>query len=487
MDPLLQNPDLLTAVSGMAEVAFTVLAAIITGIWVLNKWLTERREAREQQERLEKARLEQQRREDLHERARHAADLIQAFGQADDEQKRMWSAMSLALYPDEALPLLVNALGQMDDSTSIGVEMALVSMDMNAAPQLIKMNRVARWICFAQEERMRIGGEESSAEETLEHTSAERLRKRSARTLNQIFLNTDPKMLEKIDLADVDLSGANFAYSDLGAACFRKAYLNQAVFSHARIRRANFRGARINKAVFTRAAACEADFTGVCGAAEMIRILADSAIFKDAVLKGSRMEAADLRNADLTHANLERVTLDGAQLHGAELKSVRLQNVSARAAHLEGCRLHHANLFRAGFEEAFLTGASFESCRMNQIRAVSIQGKQSAFLNCNLSAANFSQAHLNGATFVRCMLNAAVFDSAVLENCVFENCKLAAASFKNAHLSGTQFRGKNEVGGTINFRGANWQDAVFEEQSAALRAAAEASTSPSTSNSGKID
>jgi type II secretory pathway pseudopilin PulG len=107
------DPDLVQAFSALAQVVVAVVAALVGGGWAVRKWLAERRDAEQQRLRHEQAQLEQRREEEHNRRAERAAALMSSLGAAGaSDEARRWSASALALYPDEAMPVLINALGQ---------------------------------------------------------------------------------------------------------------------------------------------------------------------------------------------------------------------------------------------------------------------------------------------------------------------------------------------------------------------------------------
>jgi hypothetical protein len=107
-----------------------------------------------------------------------------------------------------------------------------------------------------------------------------------------------------VDLTSAELSGADFARTDLSDAVFARASLmgadcSGALGDHADFRQANLAGASL------------ASFR------------ADGADLSDAVLTDADLSAALLRNADLS-----RAALDGADLRGCDLSGATLQGAS---------------------------------------------------------------------------------------------------------------------------------------------------------------
>ena len=107
-------------------------------------------------------------------------------------------------------------------------------------------------------------------------------------------------LLTKVDLAGIDLKGANLKGVDLSVAILSSANLEGADLQEAKLRGANLKGAKLQQANLS-----HADLKG--------------ANLQQAKLEGATLRGANLQQAELWEAKLEGVDLEGAKLEGADL------------------------------------------------------------------------------------------------------------------------------------------------------------------------
>lgn len=164
----------------------------------------------------------------------------------------------------------------------------------------------------------------------------------------------------RLDLANVDLRGADLTRADL-----TDANLERATLIDANLLLANLAGAYLPSANLTRANLLIANLTNA-----RLR----EANLTDANLTSVNLADAELTDADLTGVNLWSATLTGAHLSAANLTRGHLVGANLTGAELWGADLTDAaltgaNLTDANLREANLTGARLEGARLSHARA----------------------------------------------------------------------------------------------------------------------
>ncbi len=120
--------------------------------------------------------------------------------------------------------------------------------------------------------------------------------------------------LSHSDLGDIDLSNADLSNVNLDGASMRNAKL-----ARANLRRSSLRGCNLREACLTEANLWGADLTGsLLGDASMNHALMWSAVLSGASMVGSKIEGALLGEAKLENAILSKGTLENACLLGAD-------------------------------------------------------------------------------------------------------------------------------------------------------------------------
>jgi uncharacterized protein YjbI with pentapeptide repeats len=136
-------------------------------------------------------------------------------------------------------------------------------------------------------------------------------------------------------LASRDLSGANFARTDL-----TRSNLTGVTLEGAKLMKAT-----LNRTILRKANLTNADLSGAIG----IRSYMDRA-----VMRGANLEKAELFRAAMEGVDLSDAHLAGAQLARADLRGATLDRVSARTANFARADLRGASLNAADLTRAYL-------------------------------------------------------------------------------------------------------------------------------------
>ena len=460
----------------IVEVA--VAAAVVGALWALRKWQEERRrleqERRDDQQRrdeqqreaeverlrLERERLDQLAREEATSRADRAATLIGELGDADDTT-RWWRASALSMYPDEALPVLVSALGHAEPKTLTALATALLSIGAPSIEPLARANRIAS--SLARERRDGDGSDPFVA-------MASTMLDNSRTVLAHLVLHLNEEERAQINLENIDLCGSFFRGADLSGLRLRKADISDCDFARAKLRAANLRGATGKGAVFTKANLNNADLTGYTGPSGFVSAKLNGATLSHANVVESDFANARLEDADLERCRMDQSSLRGAVLVGAELKGTQMSHVDAYRIDLSRTTLERVRAGGMNLAEGGLGGAAFTQCYLTNAHFDSAKASEAAFVDCNLGGATFRDAILRGATFRRCNLGGTDFAGADMSGATVEACKLYGFTLGEADLTDVNFVGPHEfdvdgIGAPTN---ATWQQADYDERSSRL-------------------
>lgn len=164
------------------------------------------------------------------------------------------------------------------------------------------------------------------------------------KTTHEVLYSDPAITLERADLQDRLLDGAELAHVNLRAACLVEssligAVLIGAVLDSANLRASSLRGARMNGASLRGANLVQADLRG-------------------ADLFGADLTGADLTGADLTGANLSHVKLVEANLSDATLESADFQ-----AADLRGTVFTDTSFVYSLYDDTTVWPAGFDPDR----------------------------------------------------------------------------------------------------------------------------
>ncbi|MBD2357872.1 pentapeptide repeat-containing protein [Tolypothrix sp. FACHB-123] len=179
--------------------------------------------------------------------------------------------------------------------------------------------------------------------------------------------------LQWVNLIGANLSSANLADANLCGAVLYEANLRKATLTEANLQEAVLRKVNLSKAVMY-----EADLQG--------------AILYDANLQDAILENANLEAAILCDTNLEGANLEGSNLFGANLIGSNLQGAKMIGANLEGVLFSTANLQQANLYEANLEQANFYEANL----------QQTILTGTNLNQAILQKARVFGADMTRC-------------------------------------------------------------------------------------
>jgi uncharacterized protein YjbI with pentapeptide repeats len=169
----------------------------------------------------------------------------------------------------------------------------------------------------------------------------------------------------QIDLANVNLTGADLRGKELANANLIGANLTRTIAMQANLAGANLRNANLT----------EADLTGAN---------LNSASLTDAKLPEAFMPGADLRSAHLQRADLTGTSLTGTVLTGAHLRSANLRGAKLIEADLANADLTGANLTGVNLANASLAGANLTNADLP---------------DADLARADLTNTNLTGAWF----------------------------------------------------------------------------------------
>lgn len=180
---------------------------------------------------------------------------------------------------------------------------------------------------------------------------------------------------------NADLSGCDFAESDLSGL--------------------NLSGVNFTDAILYFADLSETDLT-------------------DATLHNAIVDGINLSKVDLTHTTLTGITSfqDALLTRAVFTKDARLRNVSFAGADLSYADLRGADLAGADFSSANLYGAQFDWAVMDD----------ALFRNAYADEASFIRAVLNGASFINTDIDDARFDGSDLTGAVFRRVQGASSA-----------------------------------------------------------
>jgi uncharacterized protein YjbI with pentapeptide repeats len=239
--------------------------------------------------------------------------------------------------------------------------------------------------------------------------------------LSDIYLTSDNRSLENVNLVNVHLDGA----------C-----LVRANFQNCTMKECNLRGAYLDDAILREATLTGTDFEGAhLGGAKLERARLQKVMLRNAELAG-----AVLRGAELYETNLEAASLERAILEGVVFKDTNLQNAHLEDSILEHVNLQDVNMVGAFFNRANLTDANLAGTNLEA---------------ATLSDANLQGAHFTGANMTKARLERANLREASLENANLNNADLGRADLRGAHLTDANVA-------TAILQGADLEGAMLE-------------------------
>lgn len=224
--------------------------------------------------------------------------------------------------------------------------------------------------------------------------------------------------LDDAQMKFVNLTGADLSRVSMQRANLLHALLNRANLAYGNLSGANLSSAQMVETNLSRAVLTQASLTGAdLGAANLAkadlssarlgRVSALKTNFQLANLSATDWQGADLSGADLSRANLSNANLSNARLQNSNLRQAKLQNVSLRNADLSQADLREADLTGADLAGAiFVNSSTFQADGFIQTPA---EGPPSALLQGvdftnvkNLDPTQLAAICLQGGSHPRC-------------------------------------------------------------------------------------
>jgi len=251
-----------------------------------------------------------------------------------------------------------------------------------------------------------------------------------------VFANLDnSNLLDRIDLSDINLAGANISNVSLKGKDLSGTILTGADLSNSNLTGVDLSGKDLTKTILIDVNLSNSNLTG--------------ANLTGANLKGANVKNVDFTSADLTNAkfrgvdismgylstmNLTKVDLSGAILTNADLSEMDLSSTDLSGQDLSDKDLTNtiltgANLTDVILPDGVLSGKNFEGTKFN---GVDLSGKDlshSNFQYATFDNANLEGANLTDSTFIQ-------VDFTKIKNKSLAGANLFGASFAHSNLSG---------------------------------------------------
>lgn len=279
-------------------------------------------------------------------------------------------------------------------------------------------------------------------------------------------LNLANRNLTEADFAGASLVGANLFGSNLERASFYCADLRDCNLRVANLMRADLRGASFSGAQLGRANLDNADLrsaTMMLVGPDGVNIVGDG---KAATRTGTSV-GVDFSNCSLKYASFGNAKLDGANftgalLQGANFKGAKLTNASFRGAVLTGVALKDLNVRPEALEgcvkdvspeavakfdalkakidghQAWLSSGGANGNPAN-IDGEDLRPAQNLFVGRSLAGLSARGVVAIGIDFSGSSLQAIKFDGADLRDCNFTQADLRGASLRSAKLAHANF------------------------------------------------
>lgn len=300
----------------------------------------------------------------------------------------------------QAKQLLVNLLAQSTNpELTEAIQQALVASGTEALPALQRLNLSSANNSDASS-RLQLLATQNAIAEILSIYSG-KLTSVHLERINLGEADNFSLVLNQIDFAGIDLSGANLdranlvdsqwqsvknnATATLNDAQMKFAILTGANFSRVSMQRVNLLHAKLNQAN-----------------------LANSNL-TSANLSSAQLVGADLQQAVLTSASLTGANLAGANLAKANLSSARLGRVSALKTNLQLANLSATDWQGADLSGADLSRANLSNANLSYTRMQNANLHQAQLQNVSLRNADLSQADLREADLTGADLAGAIF------------------------------------------------------------------------------
>lgn len=188
--------------------------------------------------------------------------------------------------------------------------------------------------------------------------------------------------------------------------------------------------------VFEKINAAEVDLSGI-----NLR----ETILSEADLHDSNLEGADLYDANIQFANLNGANLQGVNLYGADLNGADLRNVNFKDAFLQGVNLKNTDLREVDLQGANLTSTQMQTANMQGVNLSNADLRGAQMKGTNLEGANLYGAKLVGADLQGTIFKGAILENANFQDSFLFNTDLENADLKNANLENTGMHGTNLI------------------------------------------
>ena len=285
---------------------------------------------------------------------------------------------------------------------------------------------------------------------------------RSLDGLNLANRNLSEADFSGASLINSTLYGSNLTRANFYCADLRGGNLRCANLSRADLRGASFRGASLSNAILDDADLRAAVMMFVRQGGDRVAVLDRNKASADGTAVGVDFSNCSMKNISLGNAKLNGANFSGAILHGANFKGAQLPNVNLEGAVLTGVAMKDLAVPSSALKGC-ITDVSPEAAARAEILREAVEehqqwiasgsaGGKSAnldgedlrpllqfFAGKSLSALSARNTVPIGVTFSRCQLQAAHFEGADLRDADFTGADLRGASFAGAKLGHARF------------------------------------------------
>lgn len=240
------------------------------------------------------------------------------------------------------------------------------------------------------------------------------------------------------DLA-LDISGADFSFTDLSRLALEGANLSGCDLSFSKFEQANLSHARLCNAKldgcnFVSAVLKDVDFS---------ESVARGSVFSDQILL-ERFDCAEIQGANFKRANFrqaffrqvvfEDVNLQETSLTGADLSSADFKN-----SDLTTTDFHRANLDSVDFSDRDFKDKSFKGISFRGANLQRIDLRNSTLIDIDFTGANLRSADLSYSSLMYSCMKSADFEDADLSHVKLSNSNIKDANFRNTTMRECEF------------------------------------------------
>ncbi|MBA2749544.1 MAG: pentapeptide repeat-containing protein [Tatlockia sp.] len=168
-----------------------------------------------------------------------------------------------------------------------------------------------------------------------------------------------------------------------------------------------------------------------------------------ATLNDAQMKFAILTGANFSRVSMQRVNLLHAKLNQANLANSNLTSANLSSAQLVGADLQQAVLTSASLTGANLAGANLAKANLSSARLGRVSALKTNLQLANLSATDWQGADLSGADLSRANLSNANLSYARMQNANLYKAQLQNVSLRNADLSQVDLREADLTGADL--------------------------------------